>query len=473
MRVRRRRSRTGLALACGLAALAAVWAGLARAEPSVTVEFQTLAEKGADRYRLLEAVIAAFEDEHPNINVRLVGERLKLDYVMQSIIARRSADVIEVRATELPFLVNRGALADLTAETGELAHQCISRAWGLCVIDKHAYGVPWAAVPTLLLYNKQAYRAAGLDPEKPPGTWAELIVAAKRLNDAKLTHTVDGREERTYGFALAGGNAVDLGRHFATFLAQLERPLLFVDAEGDWRFQIDTEQGRHATLFLRILRNVAPPDCVVTDDAGALKQFRDGKAVMVFATPAGLTCDRPPDIEVGVAPMPAPAEGITRNDVVFLYASVPASLRDRRRAAAVEFATFLAGPQAQRIVARGLDDCVPVISIRQDLLEDGAYRDRPRLRAFAEALDHSTPTHPWLAWEGKCYKDWLGWIHLSLVASDIYTIDEVVTVAQDKGNQALSCVYTRIGHPSLTMRLGMFTLAAVVFFSVAYVVARH
>lgn len=40
---------------------------------------------------------------------------------------------------------------------------------------------PLNSSTTVMLYNKDAFKAAGLNPEKPPGTWLEVAVAAAKL----------------------------------------------------------------------------------------------------------------------------------------------------------------------------------------------------------------------------------------------------------------------------------------------------
>ena len=43
---------------------------------------------------------------------------------------------------------------------------------------------PFNSSTTVFWYNKDAFKAAGLDPEKPPLTWPEVIAAAKKLKDS-------------------------------------------------------------------------------------------------------------------------------------------------------------------------------------------------------------------------------------------------------------------------------------------------
>jgi sn-glycerol 3-phosphate transport system substrate-binding protein len=63
------------------------------------------------------------------------------------------------------------------------------------------YGMPFNTSAPIMYYNKTLFKAAGLDPEKPPRTYAEVIDAAKKLTkkDASGKVTVAG-----YGIAIYG-----------------------------------------------------------------------------------------------------------------------------------------------------------------------------------------------------------------------------------------------------------------------------
>lgn len=50
--------------------------------------------------------------------------------------------------------------------------------------DGRMYSLPWNASTGILFYNKKAFEAAGLDPEKPPKTWVELEQAGIKLVNA-------------------------------------------------------------------------------------------------------------------------------------------------------------------------------------------------------------------------------------------------------------------------------------------------
>jgi len=455
-----------------LLAVFAQGCGEPEAEPTVT--FQALAEPDTREYRLLKAVVAEFQRQHAGVKVLLTGERLKLNYLTRSIIAGQAADVIEVRAEEVGRLAETRTVRPLTAECINLVGAWHPRARRSSTQGNEYFAIPWAARPKLLLYNKAAFRAAGLPDDQPPRTWEEWERTACDLT----RDTDDDGVVDTYGFALAARRSVDLGKHFATFLAQLD--LRLIEERDDLTtFHVGGPGAKRVMDLLLGLKDCAPRESVVTDNRRALRQFHSGEAAMVLAGPAGLWPSVPgvsPE-DIGVADVPIPADGWPACNEEFRYACVPASVPEERLGAALELATFMASPEAQAIVAGGADGCRPVIPIRLDVLEGDWCADRPELASFARALQNGAPTFPWLIWQGKCLEDWLGGIHSLLVpiseARGNRSVDEVMTVAQTKGNRALSCLYTTIGHPSWTMRLGMVVAGLAVFLVVAYAVSRH
>jgi multiple sugar transport system substrate-binding protein len=46
----------------------------------------------------------------------------------------------------------------------------------------HQYYVPIGADVTMMIYNKQLFEEAGLDPEQPPATWDEFLAAAEAID---------------------------------------------------------------------------------------------------------------------------------------------------------------------------------------------------------------------------------------------------------------------------------------------------
>jgi sn-glycerol 3-phosphate transport system substrate-binding protein len=72
--------------------------------------------------------------------------------------------------------------------------------------DNNLYCMPFNSSTAMLYYNKDMLEAAGLDPEKPPTTWAEVEEYSKKIMEAGLA---------TGGFSM-GWPAWILEQMFAT-----------------------------------------------------------------------------------------------------------------------------------------------------------------------------------------------------------------------------------------------------------------
>lgn len=66
-----------------------------------------------------------------------------------------------------------------------------SACWDECVLHGNVFGVPFETDCRLLMYNKRFFKDAGLNPDKPPKTWDELVAYAKKLtkydNEGNIT----------------------------------------------------------------------------------------------------------------------------------------------------------------------------------------------------------------------------------------------------------------------------------------------
>lgn len=69
--------------------------------------------------------------------------------------------------------------------------------------DGRLYGLPYAVALRALTYNRDAFRAAGLEPPRPDWSLAEFLEAARRLTDRA------GADPR-YGYAIGGDAEADL-----------------------------------------------------------------------------------------------------------------------------------------------------------------------------------------------------------------------------------------------------------------------
>ncbi len=184
MEVKRRQFLLGTS---GLA-LAAALPGMALAQDVDTlVQWQTNL-RPAD-IKGINALIAGFEAEQPNIKVQI--EATPWDTHEQKILAAFNA------GTGLPD-VGRLADAGAAANIGYVKplDQYVDDAWKNEIFDvawkdvtfpkegetePHIWAIPKMLATELWFYNKTMFKNAGLDPEKPPQTVEEFAEVAKRL----------------------------------------------------------------------------------------------------------------------------------------------------------------------------------------------------------------------------------------------------------------------------------------------------
>jgi multiple sugar transport system substrate-binding protein len=117
-------------------------------------------------------------------------------------------DLMSIDLIYVPAFARAEQLTDVTAQAKALPY--LDRLMGshlrLATYEGKLYAVPFSAEGSFLMYNKALFRKAGLNPDKPPQSWAEIRDAA-----AKITALGDG----TYGYYFPGNCA---GCNVFTFL---------------------------------------------------------------------------------------------------------------------------------------------------------------------------------------------------------------------------------------------------------------
>ncbi len=203
-------------------------------------------------------------------------------------------------------------------------------------VDGELYSMPFNSSTPVMIYNKDAFKEAGLDPKKAPETFQEVIDAAAKLK----TDTMAGFSILTYGWffeqlvATQGGLYVneDNGRSGDATEA------LFNGKEGLKVFNFLDTMNKAGT-FGNFGTN--------WDDIRAA--FSTEKVAMYLDSSAGVAdmiANSP--FEVGVAYIPY-ADDVDRNGVVIGGASLWMSkgIAEKEQEAAWEFMKYLTTPEIQ------------------------------------------------------------------------------------------------------------------------------
>ncbi|WP_248958570.1 ABC transporter substrate-binding protein [Sphaerisporangium perillae] len=302
-----------------------------------------------------EKVAAAFQKSHPNIGVTI--ELLPYDQYWTKMtadaVAGTAPDVFWMTASQFPEFVTKGILADLSPLKLDTS------IYNKNVVDSYTYqgklyGVPkdWGIVG--LLYNKDAFKKAGVEmPDKlnwaPDGSGTFLELARKLTVDAAGKHPdesgFDAGKVKQWGFASwnhyqtqwmnwinsNGGKLIDkpFGQYVFNDDASVQALQWGVDLVNKYHVSPPATQTN-------------PPTGKVTPmfERGEVAMFPANNALLPFVTPES-------NFEIGVAAMP---EGPAGRSVNINGLSEAVYSKSKHPKEAQELAAFLASPEAQKIM---------------------------------------------------------------------------------------------------------------------------
>ena len=192
-----------LALCAGSVSSAAAKPGSARAAKAVTISVASLIPGSTDAAtQQFNARVAQFERKNPNIKINPVEYQWTGPTFAAKLAARTLPTVFEVPFTDARTLGDNGQLADITAEVKKLPYfskyNPAVLAEGTTAKGK-IIALPKGAYAQALHYNRKLFSQAGLDPNKPPATWAQLRTYAKQIADktGKAGYAEMGKADNT------------------------------------------------------------------------------------------------------------------------------------------------------------------------------------------------------------------------------------------------------------------------------------
>jgi sn-glycerol 3-phosphate transport system substrate-binding protein len=172
------------------AALAlAPWAPAVLAQAQTEISFYYPVAVGGPITKLIDAYATDFMKENPSIKVTPIYAGSYQDTIVKALTAHKAGNppvTSVLLSTDMFTLIDEDAIVpiDNFIKTAE------DRAWlasfykGFMLNSQtggKTWGIPFQRSTVVLYYNKEAFKAAGLDPNKPPATWAEMRDMAAKL----------------------------------------------------------------------------------------------------------------------------------------------------------------------------------------------------------------------------------------------------------------------------------------------------
>ncbi|MGD2184871.1 MAG: sugar ABC transporter substrate-binding protein [Desulfobacterales bacterium] len=234
----------------------------------------------------LNEAMDIFHKRNPNIKVVLEPVSYKekeTKYTVESA-AGRAPDVFHVHAFSLPLFFSKGYAKDLTPFIQKEGAGFLDPWYPLPLqLMKHngkMHAMPGDYMTMVLFYNTEMFKAAGLDPNKPPKTWDEFLIYAK-----KLTRDTDGDGKiDQWGFGTVGAKSPGFSMRFGPFIWSHGADYLTPDMKQS---ALNTAAAKEAfKLFVELYtkEKVVPPGLTAMNPQEVRTQLAQKKVAMILGS---------------------------------------------------------------------------------------------------------------------------------------------------------------------------------------------
>jgi putative chitobiose transport system substrate-binding protein len=309
----------------------------------------------------MNKLIESYKKDNPKINIEWVDLPSKEieQKTLTSIASGKSPDVINLNPNFTAKLAEEGALADLEPlVTPEIKGLYLDNIWKASSFGNKTYGFPWYLSTAITIYNKEIFKKAGLDENKPPKTFREL---------QKMGETI---KEKT-GKYIYMPNFADSGK-FLEFMVQRGVPILSDDYS---KAVFNTPTAKQFLTFWIDLgkKGIIPKDSITQGHREAIDKFQAGETAVLVSGPQFLNIikQNAPQLydKVGVSTQLTGATGKVGVGVMNLV--IPES--SKHKTEAVKLAEYITNGKNQLDFAK----LVTILPSVKDALKDPYFSSIP------------------------------------------------------------------------------------------------
>jgi multiple sugar transport system substrate-binding protein len=218
--------------------------------------------------------IKTWNDTHPDVQIdaKFVPFGQLSQQLIKGIATGDVPDLVTIDNPTVASFANQNALDDLTDLVKDskviVKDNYYPGSWSTTLWKGKQYAVPGEANTLALYYNADMFRAKGLDPDKPPRTWAELRDYTERLTD---------RANGVYGIAFSAIQSEEGTFQWLPFLHQ---------AGGSVQNLASPEAKDALQLWTDFVQNgMASKDVLVKRQFEMTNTWVSGNAAMVISGP--------------------------------------------------------------------------------------------------------------------------------------------------------------------------------------------
>ena len=194
-----------LSVAAALACAPAVFA-----QATVEVPFYYPVAVGGPITKVIDGFAEAFNASHPGVKVTPIYAGTYQETLVKALTADKSGKppaTSVLLSTDMFTLIDEDAIVPIDGFIKTDADRTWLKGFYPAFMANSqtggkTWGVPFQRSTVVMYYNKDAFKEAGLDPNKPPATWKELKAAAQKLTkkDASGNVTQYGIQIPSTGF---------------------------------------------------------------------------------------------------------------------------------------------------------------------------------------------------------------------------------------------------------------------------------
>jgi sn-glycerol 3-phosphate transport system substrate-binding protein len=342
-------------------AFAALFAPLAGAQTEISFYYPVAV--GGPITKIIDGYAAAFEKEHAGVRVKPIYSGTYQESIVKALTANKAGDppVLSVLlSTDMYSLIDEDAIVPWD----ELLKTDADRAWlksffpGFMENSQtggKTWGIPFQRSTIVLYWNKDAFKEAGLDPNRAPANWSEMVDYAKKLTKKDATGNVAqwGVQVPSSGFPYW------LFQGFTT-----QNNIVLMNKDGTRTFYDQPAVIEALQFWVDLSKKHGVMQSGIIEWGTTPKDFFERKAAMMWTTTGNLTNVRAnAKFDFGVAMLPAGKRRGTPTGGGNFYLFKKST--PQQREAALRFVSWITSPE--RAAQWGIE--TGYVAVRSDAWE--------------------------------------------------------------------------------------------------------
>jgi len=351
----------------------------------VTIKFANYAILEAGYEAFWNSVKTGFEKKYDHITIEWVTAPYG-EIVNQVVNMAGGGDKVDIMFGEIgwtPSLEDAGLIIPIDEVlTQEFLSDFYPSMLDAGKINGKPYALPMYASPYVLYYNKDLFTQAGLDPEKPPKTYDEMLEMAEKLS--KLT-TKDGN--KVYAFGQTTASVPISGSSLTSMIYNFGGEVL--NSEG--KLNVDTKEFKNAMEMLKLLddKGYNPQNAKLKD---LRNLFALGQLAMYYDQSwgfNGVNSINPEAKNFTASAAPLAGGNGTGQSVIEAHTLVFMDNGEKQKEAVRLLVEYLVTPE---VLNDYLADITPAYPARKSMKDIEAVVESSILKGAANSLEKTRPT---------------------------------------------------------------------------------